>query len=229
MKHILIIVNLLFLASCSFLEKIRTQHDFQENTKNYFSHYQLDPKTYKKFSYTFYKNDLKQFEYYQSTYYFNSNNTELITVSTKNNFYKSIYYFFNNKDIESISSNISKKRYNYSFWKKQQDKTLGYFFYNQLEKLSLTNLIFKNMYDDVEVTIDTNNYSLYRASLYKYNFPEELDNSVNNYHYFLLKEQKDSLSVINLFKTSLFNEANDYPENIYGIITLEPIVMIKQH
>ena len=66
-------------------------------------------------------------------------------------------------------------------------------------------------------------------SLYKYNFPEELDNSVNNYHYFLLKEQKDSLSVINLFKTSLFNEANDYPENIYGIITLEPIVMIKQH
>ena len=227
MRNILILLNLILLASCSSIEKNKTQKQFQEEGKNFFTRNNLEIQTYKKYSHISYINNFQQFDYYETAYYLNDDNTKFITSHTYNTFYKAIYYFFNS-DSESIPNNTSKDGYTSSFWNKQQLKTSEYNLY-QLKKIPMENIIIKNLFEDSDFSIPIENYSLYQDVLKYENLSEETQEEIDNSSeiYYLLKEQEDSLFVLPLFKLDSMLDGVNYSENTYISVFEEPFVMTK--
>ena len=228
MKNILILLNLILLASCSSIEKNKTQKQFQEEGKNFFTRNNLEIQTYKKYSHISYINNFQQFDYYETAYYLNDDNTKFITSHTYNTFYKAIYYFFNSNNPESIPNNTSKDGYTSSFWNKQQLKTSEYNLY-QLKKIPMENIIIKNLFEDSDFSIPIENYSLYQDVLKYENLSEETQEEIDNSSeiYYLLKEQEDSLFVLPLFKLDSMLDGVNYSENTYISVFEEPFVMKK--
>ena len=227
MRNILILLNLILLASCSSIEKNKTQKQFQEEGKNFFTRNNLEIQTYKKYSHISYINNFENFDYCEAVYYLNDDNTKFITSHTYNTFYKAIYYFFNS-DSESISNNKSKDGYTSSFWNKQQLKTSEYNLY-QLKKIPMENIIIKNLFEDSDFSIPIENYSLYQDVLKYENLSEETQEEIDNSSeiYYLLKEQEDSLFVLPLFKLDSMLDGVNYSENTYISVFEEPFVMKK--
>ena len=227
MRNILILLNLILLASCSSIEKNKTQKQFQEEGKNFFTRNNLEIQTYKKYSHISYINNFEQFDYYETVYYLNDDNTKFITSHTYNTFYKAIYYFFNS-DSESISNNKSKENYTSLFWNKQQLKSSEYSLY-QLKKISTENIIIKNLFENSDFSIPIEDYFLYQGTLKHRNLSEETQEEIDDSSetYYLLKEQEDSLFVLPLFKLDSMLDGVNYSENTYISVFEEPFVMKK--
>ena len=227
MRNILILLNLILLTSCSSIEKNKTQKQFQEESKTFFTRNNLEMQTYKKYSHISYINNFENFDYCEAVYYLNDDNTKFITSHTYNTFYKAIYYFLNS-DSESISNNISKEGYTSSFWNKQQLKSSEYSLY-QLKKISTENIIIKNLFEDSDFSIPIEDYFLYQGTLKHKNLSEETQEEIDDSSetYYLLKEQEDSLFVLPLFKLDSMLDGVNYSENTYISVFEEPFVMKK--